>query len=243
MVQSWRGWVVTGLLAGLVGLLPCPGVSAQQLTQQQVDALAARGFHSFELQRGDRNLHRSTIRFRDGAKGIGIYKPIGLPTENHWPYASKADEYLHGWYCRAGAVVLGKDMASRSYLSSDKSLILTGTRFLVDDVLKSGAGIAVNEAITVVRPGGEVRDQGELLRVELDRPGFQSGLEYVLFLTPGSARYPAVFRANPWITTEVVNGTVHASSDWALGVPDGQSYTVLRGRLDSLAAAFPCAAH
>lgn len=178
-----------------------------------------------------------------GRRAIGIYVPSGQPVRNHWPYASKADEYLHDWYCRAGAVVIATDMASRSYLSSDKSLILTGTGFLVDDILKSGAGVAVNQTITVARPGGQVRDQGEWLRVELDRPDFRPGRVYLLFLTPRGAWRPSVFLANPWITTEVIDGTVHASEDEALGVPDGQSYTVLGGRLDSLAAAFPCSTH
>lgn len=244
MVRSRRGWVVTGLLAGLAGLqLFCFGAPARRLTQQQVDAMAASDFHSSEPQHSDRNLHHSTIRFQDGARGYDTWMDPELPARDA-RFNSLADQELHGWYCRSGAVALATDLASTSYLSSDKSFILTGTDFLVDDVLKPAPGLIVNHVITVVRPGGQVRDQGEWLRTGFGRPDYHPGREYLLFLTVDRARRLSVFRVAPWVTFMVSGGQVRGSGSLAAitGIPAGQDYTVLRGRLDSLAAAFPCAA-
>lgn len=243
MVRSRCGWVVAGLLAGFTGLQLCFGAPVQRLTQQQVDAMAARDFQSLGPQYGDRNLHHSTIRFQDGARGYDTWISPELPARDA-RFNSVANQELHGWYCRSEAVALATDLASTSYLSSDKSFILTGTDFLVDDVLKPAPGLTVNHVITAVRPGGQVRDQGEWLRTGFGRPDYQPGHEYLLFLTLDRARNPSVFLAASWTTFMVSGNQVRGSGSLAAiaGIPEGQDYTVVRGRLDTLVAAFPCGA-
>jgi hypothetical protein len=216
------------LFAQQTGLTP--------LTAVQVDKAAARflppGDHS-------RSLHAAKVSFRDGAKGYDTWISSELPSTNTAPFKSAAARQLHGDYCMNDAVVLGTALTSTPHLTQAGTMIVTSTHFKVDDIIKQAPNISVGAMVRVVREGGEVMDQGELLRIRVDHgPDYQVGKEYLLFLN--AARGLPVYYSNNFMTISVRGGRVIPSSDVYVGMKRGDLYQEVKSQLESTISQFPC---
>jgi hypothetical protein len=107
---------------------------------------------------------------------------------------TKPGEFLANLACEADAVVVGSVAGKVARLTDDETLIYTEYELVVNDVIKDNtrSPISRREAISVTRPGGLIKVEGQLIRFE-DRSFKQLQLkkEYLLFLRylPGASGY------------------------------------------------------
>lgn len=130
------------------------------------------------------NLHTAD-KFPDGARGRSMVMVVDLfrSTTKRTSFKSLEEQYLHDDACDINAVVVAKAGAPASTLTADKADILTKTPFTVTRKLKGNASFEVGKTVNVVRQGGEVFDQGELLRVwNAYGTRFDDGSTYLLLL-------------------------------------------------------------
>ncbi len=160
------------------------------------------------------DIHQADL-FPDGARGF--YVENLPPLRSYVPQAGKsaADQMLGQTFCGAPLIVLAKALDSVSALTSGNASILTRTEFEIEDVVRSRSGLQAGQRVSVVRLGGEVKEQGMTLRVAdergepylqgksyfmaLTRPGDAAGIDYFLHgdpvpvragrIEPGSGRW------------------------------------------------------
>jgi hypothetical protein len=89
---------------------------------------------------------RVVVPFPDGIKDYNDFKHYSI-------------------FCRASLIATGTHLDSRSFLAFSGQMILTADRFRIDEMIKAPSGIAAGGIVTIARPGGEVVDAGETLRV------------------------------------------------------------------------------
>jgi hypothetical protein len=119
---------------------------------------------------------------------IGKEKPFFLGIET--PPTSQ--EFLHRLVCGADAVVLGTPITKISHLTEDETFVYSQYSFRVEKVFKETPPIKGGEIISVTRPGGLVKVNSQVIRVEdKNFEQLQFGKEYVLFLryVPAASGY------------------------------------------------------
>jgi hypothetical protein len=245
MVRSsngFRGWLCW--MASALCLCFTFSVQAVDLTQAQVDAIVVAA--QYPLLPSGSTLHAQPVMFPDGAKGEALDVTFEYPSARSFSlFGNWNDTRLYGDYCGSEAVVLATNVTNAPRLSSNKEAIITVSDFTVDRVLK-GRGLQNSQSITVIREGGEVTDQGELLRIQVrHRPDFQPRKQYLLVLSASALLDSPVYLANNWITIGVSGGQLYPSRLWPPdntwdGVHNGDYETAFEARLHALLAKRPC---
>lgn len=107
-----------------------------------------------------------------------------IPTIIPKPAASSS-EFLRDLSCKADAVVLGYVKNKSAHLTEDETFVFTEYEFSVQEILKdnSASPIEINNSIQLTRPGGLIKLNNQLIRVE-DRSytPLQMKSNYLLFL-------------------------------------------------------------
>jgi hypothetical protein len=105
-------------------------------------------------------------------------------------------EVLKDLSCDADAVVIGYSTQKAAHMLDDESFVYTEYEFLVTDVLKNNylSPIENKKTISVTRPGGLIKLDNQLIRVE-DRSykPFELKKNYLIFLkyVPSAGGYLA----------------------------------------------------
>jgi hypothetical protein len=170
--------------ATLVALGACLAASATWVSSANVLAQTSdidRDAAERHFSASTYNLHKAD-QFPDGAKGRSLrswYEP-GFPRPSN--FKSNADYHAYLISCNTDAVVLAKYVASETpVLTESKAQIYTASHFAVTQVIKGNALIVPGQTIVTYQAGGELADQGEVLRVETpDIPPYKPGGIYLL---------------------------------------------------------------
>lgn len=115
--------------------------------------------------------------------GISIGLPL-VPTIGNSSVVT-ASEFLRNLSCDADAVVVGVVMGKKAHLTEDETFVYTEYDFSVEDILKnnSTSAIAVNGDIQITRPGGLIKLENQVIRVEdKSYPPLEIKKKYLLFL-------------------------------------------------------------
>lgn len=115
--------------------------------------------------------------------GISIGLPL-IPTIGNSP-AVTASEFLRNLSCDADAVVVGVVKSETAHLTEDETFVYTEYDFSVEDILKnnSASPIEVNNSIQFTRPGGLIKLDNQVIRVEdKSYPQLEIKKKYLLFL-------------------------------------------------------------
>jgi hypothetical protein len=123
-------------------------------------------------------------KMRGGAGEIGV--SIGLPSiPSFGGQQPTAIEVMTDLSCQSDAIVRGVPQRKTAYLTEDESFVYTEYDFSVKEVLKNNrlSPIESGTDIQITRPGGLIKLNGQLIRV--DDQSYQSleiNGEYLLFL-------------------------------------------------------------
>lgn len=115
--------------------------------------------------------------------GISIGLPL-IPTTGDSP-AATTSEFLKSLSCAADVVVVGVVKSKAAHLTEDETFVYTQYDFSVEDILKNNpaARIEVNNSIEFTRPGGLVKLDHQVIRVEdKSYPQLETKKKYLLFL-------------------------------------------------------------
>lgn len=134
-----------------------------------------------------------------------------------------AQEFMTRMACRADAILLGTPTSRASHLTDDETFVYSQYEFHVKRVVKDNVNSAVilNERIPVTRPGGLVKVEDQIIRVE-DRnfEQLRPGRVYLLFLrfVPAAAGYMmSEVDGDMLLDKEVLNGLSNAELLQVLG--------------------------
>ena len=162
--------------------------TASQLSSDDVDNSF---FEALARSTGFRTDLHTLVPGVDGVRGLGVASEPGkyslyLPYRSNYPsYRKREDAELHGFYCRAAAIVVARVLDTSSYLVPDGTFIYTKTRLSVTQILKPGLGIVQGADIAALAPGGIVKDRDETLEIAIDGGvQFAQGGIYLLALRP-----------------------------------------------------------
>jgi hypothetical protein len=185
--------------ARIIGIAAAPlllsaVVGSQTLPVTAFDFKAAESrLESIEDFRGNkvpnparRSLHEAE-QGPDGTRGYGVGAPmirrVALPDPPPPPFKTERDWETHYQYCAWDAIVKATLIDSTPVLTSDKTLIYTVSHFAVVDTIKSDVPFTVGQQFVAYRSGGEVEDDGEILRIAaLDSAAFEPQKTYILRL-------------------------------------------------------------
>lgn len=144
----------------------------------------------YEKLYSDRNGLKLTAMSESGEREgkeqeIGV--SIGVPTIPTIGSSSPTNNsnLLKDLSCKADAVVIGLVNNKTAHLTVDETFIYTEYEFSVEDVLKnnSSSPIEVNKSIQITRPGGLIKLDGQVVRVEdKSYEPLQTKKKYLLFL-------------------------------------------------------------
>lgn len=115
--------------------------------------------------------------------GISIGLPL-IPTIGNSP-AVTASEFLRNLSCAADAIVVGIVRSKAAHLTEDETFVYTEYVFSVEDILKnnSASHVEVNNSIEFTRPGGLIKLDNQVIRVEdKSYPQLETKKKYLLFL-------------------------------------------------------------
>lgn len=115
--------------------------------------------------------------------GVSIGIP-SIPTLNKTPMIT-ISEFLSSLSCRADAVVVGTVKGKTAHLTEDETFVYTEYEFLIKDILKNNpiSPIKFNENIQITRPGGLIKLDDQVIRVEdKSYEPLSINKEYLLFL-------------------------------------------------------------
>jgi hypothetical protein len=159
------------------------------------------------------NLHEAD-KFPDGARGRSmalVAHPI-RSGEKRNSFKNLDEQYLHDDVCGVDGVVVAKAGIPVSALTADKADIITKTPFTITRKLKGNASFDPEKAVNVLRQGGEVFDQGELLRVwNTHGTSFDDGRTYLLLLRRIAISDRFVGYLSQGESLEVRGGKLHAA--------------------------------
>jgi len=231
--------IVASLLAcGAQILYP----QAVTLSSQDMQSAEVR-YHDLAIVGGrghSVDLH-SADTFPDGARGYSVgtleehdLTPIG-------PFKNEAEAQFHDLYCRAATIVIAREVSAQSILSTKNDMIFTLFQFLVTDTLKPSPDASIGAQIEVMRFGGEVTDNGELLRVQYaGQVPFTSGKTYLLVLNRDAQNSSSHFFGSNRETIPVKNGRIYPpSGSWATFV-SGELLTSIHERTNEMSATAAC---
>jgi len=156
-----------------------------------------------------------------------LFSPLILGIVLLSPTVSRAttveSQTLETLVSRAGLIVEGTVLASRTYWSSDGRLILTTTTIEVSESIKGSA----RPTVDVTTMGGRV---GKTVLYLAGTPAFRVGENAIVFIEP-SAGYLTVFGMGQGKFT-VTNGQV-SNSVAELSTPTGQPFAVSKVSVQS----------
>jgi hypothetical protein len=168
------------------------------------------------------NIHYANNRFPDGAKGW--IQGTSSEVTNTIPGGVKARAKIKAsWnYCYCDAIVLAEFVSSNPpKLTKSKGTIYTVSHFKVSHVIK-GSQLTPGKVILSYRSGGEVEDEGELLRVDTpDAPAYKPGQTYLLMLEADKNASKQQYHVAEQGTTLVTGGRVYPSLPGQLGFLPG----------------------
>jgi hypothetical protein len=92
-------------------------------------------------------------------------------------------EKLQDTVCQSDVVVVGSIDEKSVHLLDDETFVFTLYKFRVDDILKGSPTLKKNDALEVVRPGGLIKLDGQVIQAIDDSfVPLRSGKKYLLFL-------------------------------------------------------------
>lgn len=128
--------------------------------------------------------------------GVSIGEPSIPTVGSPFPVTAQVTprNFLSKLSCNADAVVLGSVSSKTAHLTEDETFIYTEYEFSIKEVLKnnSASPIEVNSNIQFTRPGGLIKLDNQVIRVEdQSYKPLQLKKEYLLFLkfVPNAAGY------------------------------------------------------
>jgi hypothetical protein len=126
-----------------------------------------------------------TSKHKANKREVGV--SIGIPTipTIGSPQTPTASKFLADLSCKADAIVIGSVSRKSAHLTEDETFVFTAYEFSVQEVLKNNfnSPIEVDKSIEVTRPGGLIRLDGQLIRVEdKSYEPLQINGKYLLFL-------------------------------------------------------------
>ena len=173
----------------------------------------------------------------DGSKGFsrGARFEAGLATPP--AFKSRTEWKAHLFECNTDTIVLARYLSSDApVLTSTKGSIYTFSRFAVLDVIKGDAGTVVGTNIVTYRPGGEVLDAGEVLRVDTPAaPPYKPGDQYLLLLRRDKSATARQYISEDEGTTQVRTGRVFSSTPLWTGITPGTSYSDVKSTFAQVA--------
>lgn len=115
--------------------------------------------------------------------GVSIGLPL-VPTIGNLPEVTVSG-FLGNLSCNADAVIVGIVKSKTAHLTEDETFVYTEYDFSVEDILKnnSASPIEVNHKIQFTRPGGLIKLDNQLIRVDdKSYPALETKKKYLLFL-------------------------------------------------------------
>lgn len=115
--------------------------------------------------------------------GVSIGVPT-VPTIGNSPLIN-ASNFLKDLSCKADAIVLGSVKSKSAHLTEDETFVYTEYEFSVEDVLKNNSlsPVEINNNVQVTRPGGLIKLDNQMIRVEdKSYEPLQIKKRYLLFL-------------------------------------------------------------
>ena len=237
--------VVGGAALGLYAQTVSPYPQDMRAAEAEYSDLAAGGSHGHSL-----SLH-SADTFPDGTRGY-IVRMIPEHILPEPPFKTEDEQVFHYRYCGAATIVVAREVSAQNILSTKKDMIFTLYQFLVTDSLKSSPDASVGQQIAVLRFGGELMDDGELLRAQyMGQVPFRSGQSYLLVLHRNAQNPSFAFFANNSETIPVTNGRIHPADQptdpptpntakWG-PFASGELVADIKERLPKIVALAPCA--
>jgi hypothetical protein len=172
---------------------------------------------------GSVNIHNTNNRFPDGAKGW-VKGTSNEARGGPIPGGAKARAKIKAsWnYCYCDAIVLAEYVNSNPPgLTKSKGAIYTVSHFKVSQVIK-GSQLTPGQTILSYRAGGEVEDDGELLRIDTpDAPPYKVGQTYLLMLERDKTASKLQYHVADEGTTVVTGARVYPSIPGQLGFLPG----------------------
>jgi hypothetical protein len=186
------------------------------------------------------NLHSMTAG-PDGVKALTTNFMLNIPRRTGPPFTDPNDWRTHAEYCAAEVIVLAKNVASSSILTSGKNRIYTVSHFQVLDTIKTDALIKVGQTIVTYREGGQVEDEGEQLRVETSNtPSYQANKVYILTLTRDHSASKLQYIAPSNGTIAVKEERIYPSLGTWAGLLSGTSYSDVKSAFTRVGNAAAC---
>ena len=115
--------------------------------------------------------------------GVSIGVPT-VPTIGN-SVLTNASNFLSDLSCKADAVFVGLVKSKSAHLTEDETFVYTEYEFFVEDVLKNNSlsPVEVNNSVQVTRPGGLIKLDNQVIRVEdKSYEPLQLEKKYLLFL-------------------------------------------------------------
>lgn len=158
------------------------------------------------------------------------------------PFTTVQEADFHGFYCRAGAIVIAKDIGSSTRMTTSGRLIYAKTHFSVTQILKPGLEVVQGSDLPILTLGGTVTDQGETFTIRLygGVPFAEGGL-YLLALRRDAALAAGEYMLDPKETISIQDSHIHP-----LGLTvkqffePGEPLTALTRQWTQLVADVPC---
>jgi hypothetical protein len=119
--------------------------------------------------------------------GVSIGEPSIPTVGTSFPVkgSSASKQFLEKISCKADAVVLGTVSGKTAHLTEDETFVYTQYQFSVKQVLKNNSDSFIDEntSLEVTRPGGLIKLDNQLIRVEdQSYKPLQNNKDYLLFL-------------------------------------------------------------
>lgn len=228
--------------SGFVGSCTVLAIAGGCAQTSSVNADVAHAERNWLVDSMRPSLHTQAT-FPDGAKGFEMGVPIALRTANRKipaQFATLADFEAHTVQCNANGLILGKWLNSRSVLNNQKSDVYTLSQFVVVQVIKSDGVLRAGETIVTFRVGGEVTDEGEVLRVRNDAaPDYKRGESYLLELKNDGGANERQYFASDFGTIGVQGQKIFPSAGTWAGFVSGTAYPRVIEKFKELAT-IPC---
>lgn len=112
---------------------------------------------------------------------------IGIPFSAKFPQSVQKTptRFLINLSCKSDAVVVGSIEEKSAHLTENEKFIYTQYKFFIEDIVKNNSvlPIAINERISVTRPGGTIKINNQLIQAEdKSYAPLEPNKKYLLFL-------------------------------------------------------------
>jgi hypothetical protein len=141
-------------------------VQRGQLTEKEKEY--SKEYTKLYSYRNGRKLTEATETEKLKARGKETGFSLGVPSVPTIGDIPTTSSFLGDLSCKADAIVLGSAQNKSAHLTEDETFIYTEYEFSVKDILKNNSvsPIEVNNNIQITRPGGLIKLDDQLIRVE-----------------------------------------------------------------------------